>query len=72
MYRGRDTLAAPIRPNQITEPEVPRHPPRTFIQDRLNSDECRHSAKAQDSSLKGGDPAAGSPTATLLRLHPSR
>jgi len=21
--------------------------------------------------LKGGDPAAGSPTATLLRLHPS-
>ena len=22
-------------------------------------------------SLKGGDPAAGSPTATLLRLHPS-
>ena len=23
-------------------------------------------------SLKGGDPAAGSPTATLLRLHPSR
>ncbi len=28
--------------------------------------ECLHS-----SSLKGGDPAAGSPTATLLRLHPS-
>jgi len=25
----------------------------------------------QGSSLKGGDPAAGSPTATLLRLHPS-
>ena len=24
------------------------------------------------SSLKGGDPAAGSPTATLLRLRPSR
>ena len=40
MYRGRDTLAAPIRPNQITEPEVPRHPPRTFIQDRSNPDEC--------------------------------
>jgi hypothetical protein len=36
MYRGRDTLAAPIRPNQMTEPEVPRHPPRTFIQDHLN------------------------------------
>ena len=27
---------------------------------------------AQAGSLKGGDPAAGSPTATLLRLHPSR
>ena len=26
----------------------------------------------QTVSLKGGDPAAGSPTATLLRLHPSR
>ena len=26
----------------------------------------------QAGSLKGGDPAAGSPTATLLRLHPSR
>ena len=24
------------------------------------------------SSLKGGDPTAGSPTVTLLRLHPSR
>ncbi len=28
--------------------------------------------KTQKASLKGGDPAAGSPTATLLRLHPSR
>jgi hypothetical protein len=27
---------------------------------------------AAAASLKGGDPAAGSPTATLLRLHPSR
>ena len=26
----------------------------------------------QSAPLKGGDPAAGSPTATLLRLHPSR
>ena len=26
----------------------------------------------RDCTLKGGDPAAGSPTATLLRLHPSR
>jgi len=29
-------------------------------------------APDQSASLKGGDPAAGSPTATLLRLHPSR
>ena len=28
--------------------------------------------KMTGTSLKGGDPAAGSPTATLLRLHPSR
>jgi hypothetical protein len=36
----------------------------------------RHSRRGKplaprDASLKGGDPAAGSPTATLLRLHPS-
>ena len=28
--------------------------------------------KLETMPLKGGDPAAGSPTATLLRLHPSR
>ena len=28
--------------------------------------------KSRGSLIKGGDPAAGSPTATLLRLHPSR
>ena len=27
--------------------------------------------RVSDVSRKGGDPAAGSPTATLLRLHPS-
>ena len=32
----------------------------------------RFVSKPSGSSLKGGDPAAGSPTATLLRLHPSR
>ena len=33
----------------------------------------RHrSISPHQTSLKGGDPAAGSPTATLLRLHPSR
>ena len=33
---------------------------------------ARSSQIAPETSLKGGDPAAGSPTATLLRLHPSR
>ena len=37
---------------------------------------CHHAAPrrraSRPQSLKGGDPAAGSPTATLLRLHPSR
>ncbi len=33
---------------------------------------ARMSQVAPKQSLKGGDPAAGSPTATLLRLHPSR
>ena len=28
-------------------------------------------SEREDIFLKGGDPAAGSPTATLLRLHPS-
>ena len=32
----------------------------------------RTSRRPASGSLKGGDPAAGSPTATLLRLHPSR
>ena len=42
-----------------------------------SSEESEHYSDASDSSkcvllFKGGDPAAGSPTATLLRLHPSR
>jgi hypothetical protein len=36
MYRGRDTLAAPIRPSQMTEQELPWHPPRTLFQAHLN------------------------------------
>ena len=31
----------------------------------------RYSQDVSCDSRKGGDPAAGSPTATLLRLHPS-
>ena len=37
--------------------------------ERLLTSVIRH---LTSESLKGGDPAAGSPTATLLRLHPSR
>ena len=33
--------------------------------------ECLAALHVTTLSLKGGDPAAGSPTATLLRLHPS-
>ena len=32
----------------------------------------RSDALASIVSVKGGDPATGSPTATLLRLHPNR
>ena len=39
-------------------------------QGRVLVEERAETTSAQ--SLKGGDPAAGSPTATLLRLHPSR
>ena len=46
-------------------PERPRHPPEDFS-------EHSKGRNPRNVSLKGGDPAAGSPTATLLRLHPSR
>ncbi len=53
------------------------------IRGSSGTNECKASSLCQTSpkdperpirqtSLKGGDPAAGSPTATLLRLHPSR
>ena len=32
---------------------------------------CGHPDKTYQGHLLGGDPATGSPTATLLRLHPS-
>jgi hypothetical protein len=45
---------------------------RTFIFSvRPNSLKASFKENAQAQTLKGGDPAAGSPTATLLRLHPS-
>jgi hypothetical protein len=36
-----------------------------------SSNLCERLNRAWYRNLKGGDPAAGSPTATLLRLHPS-
>jgi len=49
----------------------PHHQKRifTFWQDPSNLCECP--PQKPIFLLKGGDPAAGSPTATLLRLHPS-
>lgn len=43
---------------------------RTFY--RNSPIQVSYPTQYQKVSLKGGDPAAGSPTATLLRLHPSR
>ncbi len=37
----------------------------------IPSEFCEHSNQEGVYIFKGGDPAAGSPTATLLRLHPS-
>jgi len=54
-----------------------RHPPDRAIQAGHQVGSAQPEAGKPAShptrkSLKGGDPAAGSPTATLLRLHPSR
>jgi hypothetical protein len=63
-------------PNQ-TEPRERASPASTGNRSRQTSF-CRSShsrepkSPPRGASLKGGDPAAGSPTATLLRLHPSR
>ena len=47
---------------------------RTYTKERCESYPLFHSLNNQmfKHSLKGGDPTAGSPTVTLLRLHPSR
>src|SRR3977135_1822923 len=73
---GRDTLTAPsglqtplikVLPSWT---ERPRHPPEDFSEHpkcpalRPDPQPCGQSVR--DISLKGGDPAAGSPTATLL------
>ena len=51
-----------VRSNQLSyRPEV--------AMESSNLKGCSYNADRFD--LQGGDPAAGSPTATLLRLHPS-
>jgi hypothetical protein len=54
---GRDTTAA-------------ARPRYSWVE--LRAENFRSEDLGSSTSLKGGDPAAGSPTATLLRLHPSR
>ena len=48
----------------------PTPAPRSYPRARLTLND-RYSEEHRRHSLKGGDPAAGSPTATLLRLRPS-
>ena len=81
--RGRDMPTAPFGPGRAG-PAKPRHDPlrghrRAILRHRpsrpahLAADpSCKRPGGTRPISLKGGDPAAGSPTATLLRLHPSR
>ncbi len=59
-------------PHPKHEPNQPgRHEQASYV---VGTQQSRQAETHQHHqiSLKGGDPAAGSPTATLLRLHPSR
>ncbi len=54
-----------VRSNQLSyRPELPDSNDQTICCGHLSRD-------GSGDRFKGGDPAAGSPTATLLRLHPS-
>ena len=73
--RGRDTLAAPVRAARSragTPPPTPPRPEQGLTREPPPSPASSRQPQSRRTSLKGGDPAAGSPTATLLRLHPSR
>ena len=60
-------------PHQVTsEPFGPSKPNSKTKKNRnFETDLTRGTPKSSPCLQKGGDPAAGSPTATLLRLHPS-
>jgi hypothetical protein len=53
-----------VRSNQLS------YRPR-YIYLLISSNLCEYSQKTNLAFIKGGDPAPGSPRATLLRLHPS-
>jgi hypothetical protein len=67
-----------VRSNRLSyRPEVTDHPvearrhPPNGIKPKVSSNLCGCIRQSPFCFVKGGDPAAGSPTATLLRLHPS-
>ena len=68
---------ATSRPDPTPSGAAPDPPKSGMNKHRINgrrqtTAKPESSAHVHQPSLKGGDPAAGSPTATLLRLHPSR
>ena len=74
---GRDTwTASRTMPGKIGRAQVEAHRSwqPCFRKSKAPCMDCPRTPRERSSrtSLKGGDPAAGSPTATLLRLHPSR
>ena len=61
----------PTIPSRTERLQAGRHEQAIVYVGTRQSQDSEPSPHRQ-ASLKGGDPAAGSPTATLLRLHPSR
>jgi hypothetical protein len=73
--RGREVKAAATGcRRRVTEPPGvrPAETIVTLVFRRSGSRSVRRRIRRCGTIQKGGDPAAGSPTATLLRLHPSR
>jgi hypothetical protein len=60
------------RPDVTDHPvEARRHPAERYQARTMSNNLCGCICQSPSCFVKGGDPAAGSPTATLLRLHPS-
>ena len=60
--RNRPWWSLELRPESVVEKQTAT---------TLIYQPCPFLRRVKDRLLKGGDPAAGSPTATLLRLHPN-